>query len=95
MVGTPQPTLKWYKDGEELKAGDIHRITSGGDGTCCLGNYTCKAFNCMGTASSTAALMGLEGEKAENWDQAKNTRGSFFVIYRCHRLLTNSAAEMY
>ncbi|XP_037076316.1 muscle M-line assembly protein unc-89-like, partial [Pollicipes pollicipes] len=60
VVGTPQPALKWYKDGHELKAGDIHRITSGGDGTCCLGNYTCEAFNCMGSATSSAALLGLE-----------------------------------
>ncbi|XP_037075888.1 muscle M-line assembly protein unc-89-like [Pollicipes pollicipes] len=63
VVGTPQPALKWYKDGHELKAGDIHRITSGGDGTCCLGNYTCEAFNCMGSATSSAALLGLEEMK--------------------------------
>lgn len=40
VIGVPQPTLKWYKDGKELKPGDIHRITSGQDGTCCLGTYT-------------------------------------------------------
>ncbi|XP_043200181.1 uncharacterized protein LOC122369469 [Amphibalanus amphitrite] len=63
VVGTPQPVLQWFKDGAELKAGDIHRITSGGDGTCCLGSYTCRAVNCMGSASSTAELMGLEEMK--------------------------------
>lgn len=29
VIGVPQPILKWYKDGIELKPGDIHRITSG------------------------------------------------------------------
>ncbi|CAG9839545.1 unnamed protein product [Diabrotica balteata] len=29
VIGVPQPVLKWYKDGIELKPGDIHRITSG------------------------------------------------------------------
>lgn len=29
VIGVPQPILKWYKDGEELKPGDIHRIISG------------------------------------------------------------------
>ena len=60
VIGVPQPSLKWYKDGVELKPGDIHRIMSGQDGTCCLGTYTCEAHNCMGTASSSAALLGFE-----------------------------------
>jgi hypothetical protein len=29
VIGVPPPVLKWYKDGVELKPGDIHRITSG------------------------------------------------------------------
>lgn len=29
VIGVPQPVLKWYKDGVELKPGDIHRIISG------------------------------------------------------------------
>ena len=62
VIGVPQPALKWFKDGEELKAGDIHRIMSGADGTCCLGTYTCVATNCVGSASSSAALLGFEGE---------------------------------
>lgn len=28
VIGVPQPVLKWYKDGDELKPGDIHRIVS-------------------------------------------------------------------
>lgn len=60
VIGVPQPTLKWFKDGEELKPGDIHRIISGEGGTCCLGRYTCEAHNCMGSASSSASLLGFE-----------------------------------
>ncbi|XP_065350381.1 titin homolog isoform X16 [Cloeon dipterum] len=60
VIGVPQPILKWYKDGVELKPGDIHRIISGQDGTCCLGTYTCEANNCMGTVSSSASLLGFD-----------------------------------
>ncbi|GLH01378.1 Obscurin, partial [Gryllus bimaculatus] len=60
VIGVPQPVLRWYKDGEELKPGDIHRIISGQDGTCCLGTYTCEARNCMGTVASSASLLGFE-----------------------------------
>ncbi|XP_031789478.1 titin homolog isoform X2 [Nasonia vitripennis] len=64
VIGVPQPVLKWYKDGEELKPGDIHRIISGQDGTCCLGTYTCEATNCMGSVSSSASLLGFEDRVA-------------------------------
>ncbi|KAK2709050.1 hypothetical protein QYM36_014620 [Artemia franciscana] len=64
VIGVPQPVLKWFKDGVELKPGDIHRIMSGQDGTCCLGTYTCEAHNCMGTASSSATLLGFEEKRA-------------------------------
>ena len=60
VIGVPQPTLSWYKDGVELKQGDIHRLMSGKDGSCCLGTYTCVAENCMGTVTSSAALLGFE-----------------------------------
>lgn len=36
VIGVPQPVLKWYKDGVELKPGDIHRITSGEVMNVCL-----------------------------------------------------------
>ena len=60
VIGVPQPVLKWFKDGNELKPGDIHRIMSGQDGTCSLGTYTCQARNCMGSTSSSAALLSFE-----------------------------------
>lgn len=51
-----------YKDGVELKAGDIYKIISGEGGTSSLGTYTCEAQNCMGTATSTAALLAFDGK---------------------------------
>lgn len=65
VIGVPQPILKWYKDGIELKPGDIHRIISGQDGTCCLGTYTCEARNCMGVVASSASLLGYEDAVAK------------------------------
>uniref|UniRef100_A0A8D8R2W7 Muscle M-line assembly protein unc-89 n=1 Tax=Cacopsylla melanoneura TaxID=428564 RepID=A0A8D8R2W7_9HEMI len=74
VIGVPQPTLKWFKDGRELKAGDIHKIISGEDGTCCLGMYTCEAHNCMGTTTSSAALLGFEDKsQIEKVDEGKKS----------------------
>ncbi|KAL0100118.1 hypothetical protein PUN28_019519 [Cardiocondyla obscurior] len=72
VIGVPQPVLKWYKDNVELKPGDIHRIISGQDGTCCLGIYTCEATNCMGTVSSSASLLGFEDKKNTKEIQSSN-----------------------
>ncbi|EFN64027.1 Myosin light chain kinase, smooth muscle [Camponotus floridanus] len=72
VIGVPQPVLKWYKDNVELKPGDIHRIISGQDGTCCLGTYTCEATNCMGTVSSSASLLGFEDKKETKEIQSPN-----------------------
>lgn len=62
VIGVPQPQLKWLKDGQELNPGDMHKIISGQSGTCCLGTYTCQAHNCMGTVSSSATLLTMEGK---------------------------------
>ena len=66
VIGVPQPTLSWFKDGAELKQGDIHRLMSGKDGSCCLGTYTCVANNCMGSVTSSAALLGFEDTEQEH-----------------------------
>uniref|UniRef100_A0A2S2QNT5 Muscle M-line assembly protein unc-89 n=1 Tax=Sipha flava TaxID=143950 RepID=A0A2S2QNT5_9HEMI len=60
VIGVPQPQLKWFKDGQELNPGDMHKIISGQSGTCCLGTYTCQAHNCMGTVTSSATLLTME-----------------------------------
>lgn len=52
VVGFPTPLLKWFKDGQELKPGDVYQLT----GTNSLGTYCCVAKNCMGETSSTAIL---------------------------------------
>ena len=66
VIGIPQPTLTWFKDDKELKAGDLHQLTSGknADGkvdpkTCVFGKYRCMAQNCMGQNSSEATLIGF------------------------------------
>ncbi|XP_041563715.1 titin isoform X5 [Drosophila elegans] len=73
VIGVPQPALKWYKDGVELKPGDIHRIISGQDGTCCLGTYTCEARNCMGVVASSASLLGFEDAQRSHQQQQQKS----------------------
>ncbi|XP_047350165.1 titin homolog isoform X6 [Vespa velutina] len=74
VIGVPQPILKWYKDGMELKPGDIHRIITGQDGTCCLGTYTCEAINCMGKVSSSASLLGFEDKISARKDTKEDVQ---------------------
>lgn len=52
VVGFPTPQLQWFKDGHELKPGDVYQLT----GTNSLGTYCCVAKNCMGDSNSTAVL---------------------------------------
>ncbi|CAH1959673.1 unnamed protein product, partial [Acanthoscelides obtectus] len=52
VVGSPTPILRWFKDGQELKPGDVYQLT----GTNSLGSYCCIARNCMGEARSSAEL---------------------------------------
>lgn len=66
MVGFPTPILRWEKDGEELRPGDIYQLT----GTNSLGTYCCIAKNCMGETSSTA-LLTLEDIQNQLSDEEK------------------------
>lgn len=52
VVGSPTPQLRWFKDGQELKPGDVYQLT----GKNSLGSYCCIARNCMGEARSSAEL---------------------------------------
>lgn len=52
VVGFPTPHLRWFKDGQELRPGDVYQLT----GTNSLGSYCCIAKNCMGEAQSSAEL---------------------------------------
>lgn len=52
VIGFPTPNLTWFKDGQELKPGDVYQLT----GINSLGTYCCIAKNCMGEGSSTAVL---------------------------------------
>ena len=72
VIGIPQPTLTWYKDDKELRAGDLHQLMAGSNGksddpkTCVFGKYACVAENCMGQSISTATLLGLSEDTANN-----------------------------
>ena len=52
-----------------IYSGDIHRLMSGKDGSCCLGTYTCVANNCMGSVTSSAALLGFEDTEHLDMEQ--------------------------
>lgn len=66
VTGNPTPEVKWYKDGDEIKAGDGIRSEALPDGTHRLiidnckagdqGTYRCEAVNSAGTKSSKAPL---------------------------------------
>ncbi|XP_044317905.1 titin isoform X3 [Drosophila rhopaloa] len=88
VIGVPQPALKWYKDGVELKPGDIHRIISGQDGTCCLGTYTCEARNCMGVVASSASLLGFEDAQRSQQQQQKSEQSHENELQRNFSLST-------
>ena len=73
VIGIPQPTLTWFKDGKELRAGDLHQLTSSGSSSaeaCVFGTYKCLAENCMGGMASDATLVGIDDETTE--DSAAN-----------------------
>nr|CAD7443959.1 unnamed protein product [Timema bartmani] len=56
VVGVPTPVLKWYKDGKEIKAGDVFALTANPDDPTSLGTYTCEAVNCMGKTYSSSRV---------------------------------------
>lgn len=65
VVGSPTPLLRWFKDGQELKPGDVYQLT----GTNSLGSYCCIAKNCMGEARSSAELTIEDIENQLNDDE--------------------------
>ena len=54
VVGIPSPALRWFKDGDEIKSGDILALTPNMEKPVSV--YRCDAVNCMGTVSSTSVL---------------------------------------
>jgi hypothetical protein len=67
VVGSPTPLLRWFKDGQELKPGDVYQLT----GTNSLGSYCCIARNCMGEARSSAELT-VEDIQSQLNDEERN-----------------------
>ena len=56
VIGVPTPTLKWFKDDKEIKAGDVFALRADPKDATSLGTYTCQASNCMGTALSVSKV---------------------------------------
>ena len=54
VVGIPSPSLRWYKDGEEIRSGDVLALTPNMEKPVSV--YRCDAVNCLGTVSSTSVL---------------------------------------
>lgn len=75
VIGTPTCSLKWYKDGKEIRAGDIFALR--GDPSS-LGIYTCEAINCMGsvTSSSRVHIGGLGPSDADRLSIVQNLSDS-------------------
>lgn len=67
VVGFPTPQLQWFKDGQELKPGDVYQLS----GTNSLGSYSCVAKNCMGTATSVAELTVADIQNQLNEEERK------------------------
>ncbi|OXA64596.1 Muscle M-line assembly protein unc-89 [Folsomia candida] len=63
VIGTPTCILKWYKDGKEIRAGDIFALR--GDPSS-LGVYTVEACNCMGSVTSSSKVHMLGGSADED-----------------------------
>ena len=62
VVGIPTPVLHWYKDGHEIKAGDVFAFkapqpdSTEEEAATSLGVYSCRAINCVGQAVSTSQV---------------------------------------
>lgn len=56
VVGIPTPLLRWFKDGLEIRAGDVFALKANPDDPTSLGTYTCEAVNCMGKAYSSSKV---------------------------------------
>lgn len=82
VVGVPTPVLRWYKDGKEIKAGDVFALTANPDDPTSLGTYTCEAVNCMGKAysSSRVHVMG-KGSREGSLKPADRSASSWATVF--------------
>lgn len=69
VVGVPTPTLRWFKDGTEIRSGDVFALTANPDDPTSLGVYVCEAINCMGKAVSSSRVHILEQDDKESADR--------------------------
>ncbi|XP_077997324.1 muscle M-line assembly protein unc-89-like [Glandiceps talaboti] len=86
VIGSPEPDIRWLKDGLEITESRHYRMEFGDDDSCSLiiaeinedddGEYTCEAINNAGKADSTAEIivevMGSEEDESPE-DVVKRT----------------------
>ncbi len=63
VIGIPQPTLKWFKDDKELRAGDLHQLTAGAMGG---PDSSSAATSSTSSESKTSCVFGVYKCEAEN-----------------------------
>jgi hypothetical protein len=83
VVGVPTPVLHWYKDGKEIKAGDMFALTANADDPTSLGTYTCEAVNCMGKAYSSSRVHVVGKGSREGSLKPADRSGNTFVTVIC------------
>ena len=83
LLGEPQPSVKWFKDGTAVSYGQNSSFTVETDGTLVInkvtagdgGTYTCMAQNYLGIANATAP--GILLGKSEKLSRLKKLRVIF------------------
>lgn len=70
VVGVPTPSLRWFKDGKEIRAGDVLALTANPDDPTSLGVYVCEAVNCMGKAISSSRVHVIGKDETEELKSA-------------------------
>jgi hypothetical protein len=88
VVGVPTPLLHWYKDGKEIKAGDVFALTANPDDPTSLGTYTCEAVNCMGKAysSSRVHVVGKGSREGSLKPADRSANCSATVLIKAYRI---------
>ena len=74
VVGVPTPQLKWFKDDNEIKAGDIFALKADKDDISSLGLYKCVAVNCMGETTSVSKVL-VSGQVSRASSVRPSSRG--------------------
>lgn len=80
VVGVPTPTLRWFKDNQEIKAGDVFALTANPQDPTSLGTYVCEASNCLGKAYSTSKVQVVNhgSQKSDMYVACTTSKSAFY-----------------